>query len=392
MEASDSILVRQRNRTAQWLIVLIGLTLAAFVSWAAWAEIDQITRVQGTVIPSSRNQVIQSMEQGMVEEILVREGDLVQAGDVLIRFNRTRAEALFLETRAKVAAQQAAVARLTAEVAGNEPRFPASLEEYPEILANHRVLFERRRTSLSDELQVLQQTLGLVDAELAMILPLQATGDVSQVEVLRLQRQRSEMQGTIINRRNRYFEEAQAELARAQEILDGLQQQLAQHREIMEYTEITAPMDGVVRNVRITTRGGVARPGEEILQLVPVNDDFLIEARVRPADIAYVRPGLPASVKFDAYDFMIYGSFPGMVNYISVDTLDDENARAQNSEPFYRVHVMLEGKNLSGLGPETVRLQPGMTATVEIKTGENTVLGFLAKPITRGMRESFGER
>lgn len=383
---------RRISWPARFLIPLVALTLVSFVSWAAWAEIDQITRVQGTVIPSSRNQLIQPMEQGRVEEILVREGDLVRAGDVLVRFDRKRTEAMYMETRAQLAAEMAAIARLTAEILDSAPVFPQLVREYPQVLANHQALFERRRASLNAELGVLRDTLAIIDEELELTEPLVATGDVSQVEVLRLQRQRAETRGNIVNRGNQYFEEAQAELAQAQENLEALNHLLAQHREVLQYTEIKAPTDGVVRDVRLTTRGGVARAGEEIMQIVPVDDDFVIEAKVRPMDIAYVRPGLEANIKFDAYDFMIYGSFPGTVDYISIDTLEEEDQRSREEEPHYRVHVLMEGKDLVGLGPEPVRIQPGMTATVEIKTGENTVLGFLTKPITRGIQESLGER
>ena len=380
------------NRSARLLIPLVAATLAAFVSWAAWATIDQITRVQGTVIPSARNQVIQSMDPARVSEIMVREGDLVREGDVLVRLDRARTEAMFRETRAKVAAQSAAVVRLSAEITGIDPEFPEWLADYPDILDNHRNLFQRRQQSLVTDIEVQQDILAIIDAELGLTEPLRATGDVSQVEILRLQRQRADTQGKIVTRRHQYFQEVQQELSQAQEQLEALQELLVQHREVLQNTEITAPMDGVVRNVRITTRGAVVGAGEEIMQLVPIDDDFVIEARVRPMDIAHVRPGLEANVKLDAYDFMIYGAFPGTVQFISADTLEDESNRARDEEPHYRVHVVMEGKDLVGLGPDPVRVQPGMTATVEIKTGENTVLGFLTKPITRGISQSMGER
>lgn len=380
-----------RNWAALLLVPGIAATLVSFVAWASWAEIDQITRVQGTVIPTSRNQIIQPLEGGRVDEILVREGDLVAAGDPLVRLNRIRAEASFLETRAQLAAETAAMARLRGELANRDPAFPDWLQDYPQILDNHRILFRNRQQSLNDEVAVLQETLEIIEAELGLLEPLLETGDVSAVEILRLQRQRAETRGSIVNRRNQYLEETQAELARAEEQAEALKELLKQRNEVLHDTEISAPMAGVVRNVRITTRGGVVGAGEEIMQIVPMDDDFLIEARVRPMDIAYVRPGLEANVKFDAYDFMIYGSFPGTVDYISVDTMEDEQSQ-RDEEPHYRVHVTVEGKDLVGLGPDPVRIQPGMTATVEIKTGDNTVLGFITKPITRGLQQSLGER
>jgi len=379
------------QHSGRWLIPATALTVVVFLVWANWAELDQVTRAQGTVIPSSRNQVIQVMEQAMVDDILVREGDTVRAGQLLIRFDKVRTEAAWQETRAKVVALKATVARLTAESLGAQPDFPEEVNEYPELLNNQRLLFQKRREALRQDLAAQQEMLRLVESELTLMQPLLATGDVSQVEILRLKRQRADLQGKISTRKSKYLEDTQAEHSKAQESLEGLSQQLAQHRKLLDNTEIVAPMDGVVRNIRITTRGGVARPGEEVMQIVPVDDEFLIEARVKPSDIAFVRTGLPTNVKFDAWDYTIYGSFPGTVDYISADTMKEE-ARGASEEPYYRVMIKLTGKDFAGKGPESVKIQPGMTATVEIQTGSSTVFNYLAKPIVKTLNESMGER
>ena len=390
---NGSVSRKRSHLAARLLIPAVALALGAFVTWAAWAEIDQITRVNGTVITASRNQVIQPMQRSRIEQINVREGDQVKADDVLVRFDRTRAEAAWRDTRAQMAARLATMARLRGELSGSEPEFPPLLREYPELIETHRQLFYRRQESLTRRIDSLQSTLELVEEELALTEPLRESGDVSQVEVIRLQRQRIETLSEIVNRRNEYYEEVQAELSEAEGELESLRQQLIEQQELVDYTEIHAPMDGIVRNVQLTTRGAVAAPGEEIMQIVPVQDDYIIEARVQPKDIAYVRPGLPATIKFGAYDFMIYGSFPGEVSFISADTIEDEDAQGRGAdERYYRVHVRVQGDELAGMGPDPVVLQPGMTATVEIQTGENTVLGFLTKPIIRGVSESFGER
>jgi len=381
------------HRIARLLIPAVAVTLGALIAWAAWAEIDQVTRVNGTVITASRNQVIQPMQRSRVEDIHVREGDQVEAGDPLISFDRTRAVANWRDTRAQVASRMATMARLRAELAGGEPEFPPLLDEYPDLKETNRQLYTRRQESLHREVESLESTLALIEDELALTEPLLERGDVSQVEVLRLKRQRVETLSKVINRRNEYYEEVQSKLSEAESELESLQEQLIEQAELVDYTKISAPMSGVVRNVRINTRGGVAPPGEEIMQIVPIGDDYVIEAEVQPKDIAYVRPGLSATVKFGAYDFMIYGSFPGEVTFISADTIEDEGARSRGEDQrYYRVHIRVAGKDLVGMGPDPVEVQPGMTATVEIKTGENTVLGFLSKPIVRGVSESFGER
>lgn len=393
LSAQTSISRPAQHLAARLIIPAVALTLGAFIAWAAWAEIDQITRVEGTVIPASRNQVIQPMQRSRVDEIVVREGHQVRRGDVLIRFDRTRAEAAWRDTRGQLAVREATIARLEAELTGTLPVFPASVHEHEGLAATQLALYERRRESLSSEVESLQDTLALVEEELTLTEPLLETGDVSQVEVLRLQRQGVELRADIRNRRNAYYEEVQTLLSEARSELDSLHEQLIEQEEIVEYTEIRAPMDGIVRNIQVNTRGGVVEPGQEIMQLVPVQDDYIIEAEVAPKDIAYVRPGLPATIKFGAYDFMIYGSFLGEVTFISADTIENEDARARGEEHrLYQVHVQVDGKDLEGMGPDPVVVQPGVTATVEIMTGSNTVLGFLTKPITRGVSESFGER
>ncbi|MES2979827.1 MAG: HlyD family type I secretion periplasmic adaptor subunit [Pseudomonadota bacterium] len=366
------------------------LVIGGFVAWANWAELDQITRATGQVIASSRNQVIQSPDGGVLAVLPVREGALVKKGELLARFEKARSEAGYLESAAKAAALRATVARLSAEILGGQPVFPAQLNDYPEFRAMQLALFKKRQSAVKDELDALEQSKVLIKAELDMNTPLVKSGDVSRAEVLKLQRQAAEIQGQITNRRNKYLQEIQTDLAKAQEDLAGVLQILAQRKEQLDSTEIHSPMDGVVRNVRLTTLGGVAKPGEEIMQIVPMSDDLVIEAKVRPADIAFVRTGLPATVKLDAYDYTIYGSLKGEVIYISADTLNEE-VRG-NEQPYYRVQIKTKAHNLVSRSNQKIDIQPGMTATVEILTGKNTVLRYLIKPITKTLNESLGER
>ncbi len=376
--------------TGRMLIWSSALVMAGFLGWANWAKLDQITRANGQVIASSRNQVIQSPDGGVLAELPVREGAQVKRGDLLARFDKTRSEAGYLESAAKTAALKAAVARLNAEIVGGEPRFPPELDRYPEFRATQLALFKKRQAAVREEISALEQSRSLILAELDMNLPLVKTGDVSRSEILKLQRQAADVQGQITNRRNKYLQDIQTDLAKAQEDLAGVVQILAQRKEQLDYTEIRSPMDGAVRNVRLTTLGGVAKPGEEIMQIVPLNDDMIIEVKVKPADIAFVRPGLSASVKLDAYDYTIYGALAGEVIYISADTLNEE-MRA-NEQPYYRVQIKTRADNLVSQGNKRIDIQPGMTAIVDIKTGSNTVWRYLTKPVTKTLKESLGER
>ena len=348
-------------RAGRALVLSSALAIGGFLLWASLAEIDQITRATGQVIASARNQVIQSQEGGVIAEIFVREGDRVNRDQLLFRFDKTKAEAAYQESASKAAALQAEFARLSAEVFGGTPNFPTELKKYPEFRTNQLILFNKRQTALNEEIAALQQSLELVKSELAMNLPLLKAGDVSKADILRLQRQVAEIQSNITNRRNKYLQDTQAELAKAQQDLAGVQQIVIQRKEQLDNIEVKAPMDGIVRNIRITTRGGVARPSEEIMQLVPVDDDLLIEAKVKSSDIAFVKTGLPATIKLDAYDYTIYGTLQGDVTYISADTISEENK--QNEPPYYRVQVKAKSGNLKSRRNEAIHIQPGMTAT-----------------------------
>ena len=378
-------------RSGRILVLSSAAVIGGFILWSVWAEIDQITRAPGQVIASSRNQVIQELDGGIVEDLLVKEGSFVKQGQVLLRFQKSKTETSYLESRARAAALKAAVARLNAEIYGGEPKFPPELDQYPGIRSNQAMLFRMRQAAVSEEIAALRQSLELVTTELDINLPLLQRGDVSKAEVLKLQRQVAEIQAMITNRNNKYRQDSQTDLSKSLEDLAGLEQIMAQRKDQLQHTVVTAPMDGVVRNVRITTRGGVARPGEEIMQIVPVEDDLVIEAKVKPADIAFVKAGLPATIKLDAYDYTIYGAFQGTVTYISADTLSDET-RNVNEPPFYRVQVKTTTKAIRQHTDKRIEIQPGMTASVEIKTGSNTVWKYLTKPITKTMAESLGER
>jgi adhesin transport system membrane fusion protein len=365
-------------------------TLATFGVWAYFAELDQITRAPGSVIASSRTQVIQSQDGGTLEEMLVREGDSVKAGQILARIDRTKAETAYLETRAKAVSLAATSARLRAEVFGGQPKFDEGINNYPEFRSNQIDLLNKRRSALKEDLDALENMRLFVEQELEMNLPLVKSGDVSRTEVLRLKRQVADLKSQMTNKNNKYFQDAQAELNKAEEELESVKQALAQRKDQLAQTELKAPVRGVVKNVKVTTLGGVIRPGDEVMNIVPIEDDLLVEAKVSPADIAFLSLGETATVKIDAYDYTIYGGLPGKLSFISADTLS-ENLR-QDEKPYYRVHVRTSGRKFSKRAESNLEILPGMTVTVEIKTGQRTVLQYLLKPIVKTLNESLGEK
>lgn len=370
-----------------WITVLSVLVLGG---WAAVAKIEQVTRAQGQIIASSRTQIIQSLDGGVLQEMPVREGDRVLKGQLLARLDGTKVEAAYQEARAKKSALLAVKARLEAEMRGGAAVFPEELRSYPQFVENQRVLMKKRVTSIQEELGALRDVRELARRELEMTQPLLQTGDVSMAEVLKLQRQVADIQAQITNRQNKYFQDAQAELSKVEEELAGIEQNLLQRGDQLERIEIRSPANGVVKNVRVTTLGGVLRPGEEVMQIVPIEDDLLVEVKVRPSDIAFLKPGLFANVKIDAYDYTIYGSLDGRVSYISADTLTED--LRQGEQAYYRVQIKTEGRRFSGKPGELIELQPGMTVTAEIVTGRNTVLRYLLKPVAKTVTESMGER
>jgi adhesin transport system membrane fusion protein len=367
---------------------LVAILIVIF--WASQAEIDQLTRAQGQVIASSRTQVIQSGDGGTVEDMLVKEGDRVERGQVLVRLDKTKIESLYFEARAKVAALRAAQSRLRAEIFGGEPVFSQDVLGYPQFKQSQLLLLSKKRNSIREQVQAIKGMLSLAKSELAMTEPLLKTGDVSMSDILKLQRTIAELQGQLTNVNNKYLQDTQAEMTKVEEDLAGAEQILAQRKDQLAHIELKSPVNGIVKNVRITTLGGVVKPSEEVMEIVPEDDDLLIEAKVKPTDIAFIRPGLDANVKIDAYDFSVYGSLNGKLTYISADTLTED--LKQGEQAYYRVQVKALSKKFSARPDEQLEIQPGMTATVEIITGKNTVLKYIIKPVIKTMSESLGER
>ncbi len=372
------------------LVWATAIVVLGFVVWAAWADLDQITRGNGQVIASSYTQVLQAVDGGTLHTLEVKEGDSVKRGQLLAKLDAVKAQSSYQETAARAAALSANMARLRAEVFGGEPRFGPEVTGYPEFVSNQRSLFAKRQSAIREEVAALQAALALARKELDMNLPLAKSGDVSQADVLRLQRQVADLQGQITNRSNKYMQDSQAELSKAEEDLAGVLQVLAQRKDQLGNTRLVAPVDGIVKNVRVTTLGAVLKPGEELLSIVPGGDELIVEVKIKPADIAWLKTGLPATVKFDAWDYALHGSFAGQVSYISPDTLREDTR--QGEQTYYRVKVALNQTTLVSHKGHTIPLQPGMTAQVDIKTGTQSVLEYLTKPITKTLSESMGER
>ena len=394
-DSSDQHLARLQSYhqgAGQWLTWVLGGVLLCFVVWASSFQIDEVTRATGEVIASSRVQVIQSVDGGVLSALNVKEGDQVQAGQVLARQDPTRVAANMGETEARLFALRARAARLRAEVtADGTPSFPkAPSATAAEQVRVEQALFVQRRASLREDLRTLQVGLDLARREMRLVEQLAANGDASGSEVMRVQRAANEAESRLLARRNKFLEDARQDLAKAEDEIAQLSQVRTRRAQEHEDTVFRASGPGIVKNIRVTTVGGVLRAGDELMQIVPVGDELIVEAKVRPADIASVSPGLPATLRFDPFDYTIYGSVAGQVVYVSADSMKKDTGRGE--EIHYRVHVKPGSYPVVSSSGKSLELLPGMTVQVDIRSGQRSLMAYLLKPIRKTLSESLGER
>ena len=382
---------RQASKALIWST---GLTLVLGLLWASHFELDEITRGQGKVIPTSREQVIQSLDSGVLSEMFVREGSVVEKDQILLRIDDSRTGAVYREAQEKYLSLSALATRLKAEAYGTSLVFPPELKAHPALMQQELQAFNARKLSLTQSLQALDTSLSTVTRELAITEPMVRQGVMSEVELLRLQRQQSDLMGQRAERQNRYLTDANNELTRVSSELSQTKESASAREDAFRRTTIRSPMKGIVKNVQITTVGGVVQAGQPILEIVPTEDEMLVEAYVKPSEVAFLKVGQPAVVKLTAYDFNKYGGLDGVLEHLSPDTLRDERQKKPGNpveleEGLYRILVRVkespELRNGLRLTPS-----PGMTAAVEIQTGHKTVLEYIFRPlqnVSQALRE-----
>ena len=382
------------RRASQALVWATGLTLILALSWAAFFELDEITRGQGKVIPTSREQVIQSLDSGVLSEMFVREGSVVEKDQVLLRIDDARSGAVFREAQEKYLALSALAARLKAEAYGTALVFPSELNAYPDLMQQELQAFNARKRSLMQSLQALDSSMAAVTRELTITEPMVLQGVMSEVELLRLKRQQSELMGQRAERQNRYLTDANNELTRVASELSQTKENASAREDAFLRTTIRSPMKGVVKNVQITTVGGVVQAGQAILEIVPTEDEMLVEAYINPSEVAFLKVGQAAVVKLTAYDFNKYGGLDGVLEHLSPDTLRDEKQKKPGNpveleEGLYRIIVRVKESTNVRNGLKLIP-SPGMTASVEIRTGSKTVLEYIFRPlqnVSQALRE-----
>lgn len=429
MSDVSAVTMESLHRGGHILLLLIVLFCGCALVWAYLTEVDEVTRGEGKVVPSSRLQVIQNLEGGIVSEIIVHEGQLVERGEALMRIDDTRFASSFRETQLKYWELMARAARLEAESNGTPLVLPEQLVfEQPVLAAEEQSLFTSRQHELESTVQVLnqqaaqrrqelverqarqeqlQRSYELSFQELTMSEPLVAQGVMSEVELLRIKRTTNELKGEmdanrlaiprvqsslnevrqkIIEANARFETEAARELSevngefsRARETISSLQDRVSR-------TEVRSPVKGTVQRVLVNTVGGVVQPGADLVEIVPLEDNLLIEAQIRPADIAFLNPGQNAMIKFTAYDFSIYGGLSATLERISADTVTNDK-----DESFYLIYLRTNESAIER-NKDQFTIIPGMTVTVDILTGTKTVMDYLLKPILKAKNEALRER
>ena len=369
------------------LLLMLGLLVSAAV-WASVSRLEEITRGDARIIPSSREQVIQSLEGGILQEMMVREGDIVTPGQSLLRIDETKAKSSYQEGYSKLIALKAAAARLRAESRATKLEFPKDVLLDPDIVRNETDTYNARKQALDQAVATASSSRALIAREISITGPMVEKGLVAEIELLRLKRQFNDLQAQTQERISKYRVDAANELSKIESELAQTQEILTAREDQVQRTVVAAPVRGTVKNIRMNTRGGVIPPGGDIMEIVPLEDKLLVEAKIRPHDVAFLRPGLPATVKITAYDYSIYGALDGHVELISPDTLREE--RKSEEESYYRVLVRTTNSVLRSGGTE-LPIIPGMTASVEIRTGEKTVMDYILKPVLK-VREALRER
>jgi len=381
--------LNESSRGASRIIYLVAGALVVFLLWASFAWVDEIVRADGEVVSSSRSQIVQNLEGGILAELHVHQGDEVKAGQILARLQDTKFRAAADDLQDRIDALEIKQYRLEAELEGAfDFDVPQELaDRSPGIYTSERALLNARQTDFTSRRESAREILDQLKDEHANMQRLYKKEIVALIEVNRAQKAVSDAQAKY----NEIGTQSELELAedysKILRELTSYRQELRLARDQLERTVITSPMAGIVNSLSVTTIGGVIRPGEEILEIIPLGEEMFVEARVKPENIASVQPGQDATIKLSAYDYTIYGSLRGKVDFVSADTFEDE--RNPRAEPYYRVTVKVDRSQFTERQQE-IEIRPGMRATAELQTGTKTILQYMLKPLYKS-REALRE-
>jgi adhesin transport system membrane fusion protein len=375
-----------------WILYLIAACVVAALTWASLARVDEVTKADARVVPEGREQVIASLEGGLLHGLLVHEGEQVEEGQPLAELDPTRYQTQQAEGETKLIALKAQIARLSAEASGRALEFPPEVLAQAQVAESERDSYNARKHALDDAIGSNGRGIDMLRKELAMSEAMAAKGLLSDVEVLHLRRQINDLSLQSSDRLNRFRQDASAELSKLQTDLAALQDQQAGRQDVLSRTVIKSPVHGLVKNIRSNTVGGVVGPGAPIMEIVPIGKRTLIEARVKPGDIGFLQVGQIAKIKLAAYDFTIYGGLDGAIESISPDAIGDPDRASSGGADatYYRVMLRVDNNTLHEKG-KPLAVLPGMTGSAEVRIGERSVLNFLLRPMLKS-KEAFRER
>jgi len=365
---------------ATLVVWIVGALLAVLLAWSWFFKLDEVSNGTGKVVASSKEQIIQSLEGGILVDLKVHEGDIVNAGQVLAQLDRTKAESTVQESASRLTAALAMSARLTAEVGGTPLVFPPEVRADAGLVRTETALYQSRRDQLASSLSGVTQALELVRRELALTEPLVVRGAASAVEVLRLKRQINELETKATDFRSQYYVKAREDLAKTNAEIEAQRSVTRGRSDSLTRLTFASPVRGIVKDIAVTTVGGVLPPGGKLMEIVPLDEKLLVEARISPRDVAFIHPGQDATVKVSAYDYAIYGGLPGKVTTISPDTIQDDVKR---DVYYYRVYIRTDADHLKNKNGQAFPIVPGMIATVDIHTGSKSVFDYLIKPLNK---------
>lgn len=375
---------------AMWAVYLMLAALAVAITWASVAQVDIVARANARVVPDGREQLIASLEGGILRELLVREGQQVQEGQDLALLDPTRFEAQQAEGQARRVALRGSMARLQAESTGRALVFPEDVQQAKAVVEGETESYQARQRALNEALEINRRSLGLLQKELGVAETMAAKGLMSEVEVMRVRRQVNELNLQSQERLNRFRQEASADLVRVRTELSLLEEQMVVRDDALRRTTLKSPVRGIVKTIKANTVGGVVAPGAALMEIVPIGSRVLVEARIKPADIGFVKVGQEVTVKLSAYEYTVYGGLKGTVQQLSPDALGDTDRPAAADATYYRALIRADRSQLKA-GGKPLAVLPGMTGTVDIRTGQRSVLGFVLRPMLKS-QEAFRER
>ncbi len=375
---------------AMYAVYLLLATVVVALGWAALSNVDIVTKANGRIVPDGREQLIASLEGGILRELHVREGQTVEEGQVLAELDPTRFEAQQAEGQAKRLALRATVARLQAEAAGKPLVFPPELKDSKAITDGETDSYLARQRALGEAVELNRRSIALLSKELAVAEAMSAKGLMSEVEVMRVRRQVNDLNLQVQERINRFRQDASAELVKVRNELSQVEEQMVVRDDALRRTALKSPVRGVVKTIKANTVGGVVSPGSAVMEIVPVSGRVLVEARIKPQDIGFVKPGQDVVVKLTAYDYTIYGGLTGKVETLSPDAIGDPD-RPGPDGTWYRALVRADTPQLRAANGRPLEVLPGMSGTVEVRTGQRSVLSFLLRPMMKS-QEAFSER